>query len=185
MNAEIVYSSKNVHGVAEIIEAFTDNNHWEDPHKRSSWIVAVDMISEGVDIPNLTHLVYATNKKTVMYFLQSIGRVIRMSKAEGMKTLDEAWIFFPSDPSLKKVIQTLLSQIDPPMVLNDPDSDSDNDEMVLDVNAPMADIDMDFREKDSHAAVGAIERLPLGRVDHVMGCWERASRGAGVVQRGA
>ncbi len=42
------------------------------------WIVAVKMVSEGVDIPRLRVLVYATNVMTRMYFRQSVGRIVRI-----------------------------------------------------------------------------------------------------------
>lgn len=43
------------------------------------WLVSVDMISEGIDIPRLRVLVYATNKSTELYFRQAMGRVVRGS----------------------------------------------------------------------------------------------------------
>jgi len=44
---------------------------------RSRWIVAVDMISEGVDIPRLGVIVYASMKMTEMWFRQIVGRAVR------------------------------------------------------------------------------------------------------------
>jgi superfamily II DNA or RNA helicase len=42
------------------------------------WIIAVRMVSEGVDIPRLRVLVYATNTATELFFRQAAGRVIRV-----------------------------------------------------------------------------------------------------------
>ncbi len=44
---------------------------------RNRWIVAVRMVSEGVDIPRLRLCVYATNYLTEMYFRQAVGRIVR------------------------------------------------------------------------------------------------------------
>lgn len=42
------------------------------------WIVAVKMISEGVDIPRLRVGVYATNVLSELFFRQAIGRLLRI-----------------------------------------------------------------------------------------------------------
>jgi superfamily II DNA or RNA helicase len=44
------------------------------PHK---WIVAVQQVSEGVDIKRIRSIVWLTNKKTHLLFLQILGRAIR------------------------------------------------------------------------------------------------------------
>ena len=41
------------------------------------WLVAVRMVSEGVDIPRLAVGVYATSASTPLYFAQAIGRFVR------------------------------------------------------------------------------------------------------------
>src|SRR3712207_6883357 len=41
------------------------------------WIVAVNMVSEGVDIPRLRVGVYATVAKTPLIFRQIVGRFVR------------------------------------------------------------------------------------------------------------
>jgi superfamily II DNA or RNA helicase len=71
----------------ERIEAFTKG---QDP-----WIVAVHMISEGVDIPRLRVGVYATNILTELYFWQFCGRFIRMIDA--LPCDQDASIYIPSD----------------------------------------------------------------------------------------
>ena len=59
------------------------------------WMVAVRMVSEGVDIPRLTVGVYATSAATALYFAQAIGRFVR-TRRRG----ETASIFIPSVPSL-------------------------------------------------------------------------------------
>ncbi|MEU1673844.1 DEAD/DEAH box helicase family protein [Streptomyces roseifaciens] len=41
------------------------------------WIVAVQMVAEGVDIPRLGVIVYATRTRTELFFRQVVGRCIR------------------------------------------------------------------------------------------------------------
>ena len=47
------------------------------PRSRDPWIVAVNMVSEGVDIPRLRVGVYATAAKTPLIFRQIVGRFVR------------------------------------------------------------------------------------------------------------
>ncbi len=43
----------------------------------SRWLVAVRMVSEGVDVPRLAVGVYATSASTPLFFAQAIGRFVR------------------------------------------------------------------------------------------------------------
>ncbi len=49
---------------------------------RMRWIVAVQMVSEGVDIKRLAVVVYATKKATPLFFRQVVGRVVRVRPDE-------------------------------------------------------------------------------------------------------
>src|SRR5690606_21781503 len=46
------------------------------------WLVAVRMVSEGVDVPRLAVGVYATKTRTEMFFRQAVGRFVREQKGE-------------------------------------------------------------------------------------------------------
>ncbi|GAA0994927.1 DEAD/DEAH box helicase [Subtercola frigoramans] len=59
------------------------------------WMVAVRMVSEGVDIPRLAVGVYATSAATPLYFAQAIGRFVRARRRGEL-----ASIFLPNVPSL-------------------------------------------------------------------------------------
>ncbi|MCU1529484.1 MAG: hypothetical protein JWP75_3247, partial [Frondihabitans sp.] len=61
----------------------------------SRWMVAVRMVSEGVDVPRLAVGVYATSASTPLYFAQAVGRFVR-ARRRG----ETASIFLPSVPSL-------------------------------------------------------------------------------------
>lgn len=52
----------------------------------SRWIVAVQMVSEGVDIPRLAVGVYASKIRTAMFFRQVVGRFVRMRGSDDETT---------------------------------------------------------------------------------------------------
>jgi superfamily II DNA or RNA helicase len=62
------------------------------------WIVAVRMVSEGVDIPRLKVGVYATNTATDLFFRQAVGRLVR---ATGSPRQQRAYMFIPDDARLR------------------------------------------------------------------------------------
>jgi hypothetical protein len=59
------------------------------------WMVAVRMVSEGVDVPRLAVGVYATSVNTPLFFAQAIGRFVRARRVG-----ETASVFLPSVPSL-------------------------------------------------------------------------------------
>jgi len=59
------------------------------------WMVAVRMVSEGVDVPRLMVGVYATSASTPLFFAQAIGRFVRARRRGEL-----ASIFVPSVPVL-------------------------------------------------------------------------------------
>jgi len=69
------------------IEEFTEGDR--------RWMVAVRMVSEGVDIPRLAVGVYATTTSTPLFFAQAVGRFVR-ARARG----ETASVFLPSVPTL-------------------------------------------------------------------------------------
>ncbi len=69
------------------IEEFTTSD--------ARWMVAVRMVSEGVDVPRLAVGVYATSTSTPLFFAQAVGRFVR-ARRRG----ETASIFLPSVPVL-------------------------------------------------------------------------------------
>jgi superfamily II DNA or RNA helicase len=63
------------------------------------WLVAVNMVSEGVDVPRLIVAAYATVKRTDLFFRQAVGRVVRRRDADPDDL--EATVFLPADDTLK------------------------------------------------------------------------------------
>jgi superfamily II DNA or RNA helicase len=74
-------------GASKRIAAFSDSD--------DRWLVAVRMVSEGVDIPRLAVGVYATTTATPLFFAQAVGRFVR-ARRRG----ETASVFLPSVPNL-------------------------------------------------------------------------------------
>jgi hypothetical protein len=64
------------------------------------WIIAVRMVSEGVDIPRLRLGVFATTTTTELFFRQAVGRLVRHTG--GSAGAERAWLFIPDDPRLRR-----------------------------------------------------------------------------------
>ena len=72
-------------GASQRIEEFSAST--------SRWMVAVRMVSEGVDVPRLAVGVYATSTSTPLFFAQAVGRFVR-ARRRG----ETASVFLPSVP---------------------------------------------------------------------------------------
>jgi hypothetical protein len=71
------------------------------------WMVAVRMVSEGVDVPRLAVGVYATSASTPLFFAQAVGRFVRSRRAG-----ETASVFVPSVPVLLGLASELEAQRD-------------------------------------------------------------------------
>jgi superfamily II DNA or RNA helicase len=72
-------------GASERIEEYAQGT--------ARWMVAVRMVSEGVDVPRLCVGVYATSTSTPLFFAQAVGRFVR-ARRRG----ETASVFLPSVP---------------------------------------------------------------------------------------
>ncbi|MFW0784811.1 DEAD/DEAH box helicase [Gordonia sp. CPCC 206044] len=93
------------------------------------WMVAVRMVSEGVDVPRLAVGVYATSASTPLFFAQAIGRFVR-SRRPG----ETASVFLPSVPVLLNLASEMEAERD--HVLGKPHRESDglDDALLIDAN---------------------------------------------------
>jgi superfamily II DNA or RNA helicase len=64
------------------------------------WLVAVRMVSEGVDLPRLRVGVYATTTITDLFFRQAVGRLVRWVEGKGGR--QSAHMFIPDDPRIRE-----------------------------------------------------------------------------------
>ncbi|HWH26040.1 MAG TPA: DEAD/DEAH box helicase [Pseudolysinimonas sp.] len=86
-------------GSSERIQTFADGDQ--------RWMVAVRMVSEGVDVPRLSVGVYATSASTPLFFAQAIGRFVRARRRGEL-----ASIFVPSVPILLALASELERERD-------------------------------------------------------------------------
>lgn len=86
-------------GASKRIEGFSDS--------LQRWMVAVRMVSEGVDVPRLAVGVYATATATPLFFAQAVGRFVR-SRRRG----ELASVFLPTVPILLAHASALERQRD-------------------------------------------------------------------------
>jgi superfamily II DNA or RNA helicase len=84
----------------------------------SRWMVAVRMVSEGVDVPRLAVGVYATSTATPLFFAQAIGRFVRARKRG-----ETASVFLPSVPNLMALASQM--EVERDHALDRPDKDND------------------------------------------------------------
>ena len=70
------------------------------------WIVAVRMVSEGVDIPRLRVGVYATVTTTELFFRQAVGRLVRWTGSAD----ERAHLFIPDDQRLRAHAANIAEQ---------------------------------------------------------------------------
>lgn len=81
-------------GASAAIDAFSAGD--------SRWLVAVRMVTEGVDVPRLAVGVYATSAATPLFFAQAVGRFVR-ARRRG----ETASVFLPSVPQLLELASSL------------------------------------------------------------------------------
>lgn len=87
-------------GASKKIDEFSNS---KDPDDR--WLVAVRMVSEGVDVPRLAVGVWATAYRTPLFFAQAVGRFVR-AKSKG----ETATVFLPAVRPLLALAANLEEQ---------------------------------------------------------------------------
>lgn len=94
-----VLAISNVADSTERIEAFKNS--------ADKWLVAVRMVSEGVDIPRLRVGVFATNITTELFFRQVVGRFIRTSTELEDQS---AFLYIPRDKLLVRYAREIQEE---------------------------------------------------------------------------
>ncbi|MDO5635248.1 MAG: DEAD/DEAH box helicase, partial [Micrococcus sp.] len=86
-------------GASKRIEEFSESDE--------RWMVAVRMVSEGVDVPRLAVGVYATATSTPLFFAQAVGRFVRTRRRGEVAT-----VFLPTVPIILAHASSLERQRD-------------------------------------------------------------------------
>jgi superfamily II DNA or RNA helicase len=90
LRARVVVATSDDPEASRKILNFTDSG--------DQWLVAVRMVSEGVDIPRLRVGVFATTTTTELFFRQVVGRFVRWQPGVGRQS---AHLFIPDDVRLR------------------------------------------------------------------------------------
>lgn len=85
----------------KIIEAFKDDTR--------RWVVAVKMVSEGTDIPRLKVCAYLSNVRTMLFFVQVKGRIVRRTLPPHMDEV--AYMFYPAIESMRRHIRMITKDL--------------------------------------------------------------------------
>ncbi|HEU5107805.1 MAG TPA: DEAD/DEAH box helicase [Micromonosporaceae bacterium] len=117
----------------------------------SRWMVAVRMVSEGVDIPRLAVGVYATSASTPLYFAQAVGRFVRARRPG-----ETASVFLPSVPALLELASQM--EVERDHVLGKPHRDAEGWDDDLLAQANQVD-DEPGEEEKAFVSLGASAEL--------------------------
>lgn len=112
------------------------------------WMVAVRMVSEGVDVPRLCVGVYATSSSTPLFFAQAIGRFVRARKRG-----ETASVFLPSVPILLALANSM--EVERDHALDRPRNEDENDVVVFDDQA----LEQANRSEGASDQLGSFEAL--------------------------
>jgi superfamily II DNA or RNA helicase len=87
---------------------------------REPWIVAVNMVSEGVDVPRLRVGVYASAAKTALIFRQIVGRFVRTTPN---MPAQPSWVYLPAEQTLRRHASEIESELRHALRDVEPDED--------------------------------------------------------------
>lgn len=118
----------------------------------SRWMVAVRMVSEGVDVPRLAVGVYATSASTPLFFAQAIGRFVR-ARRRG----ETASVFLPNVPTLMALANALELERD--HALDRPTAEGAEGDLWNPEDAMMAEANREGRASEALTEQFAFEAL--------------------------
>ncbi|MFZ2259695.1 superfamily II DNA or RNA helicase [Luteococcus japonicus] len=123
------------------------------------WLVAVRMVSEGVDVPRLSVGVYATATSTPLFFAQAVGRFVRTRRRGEVAT-----VFLPTVPVILSHAALLEQQRD--HILGGRKT-ADEDDLFAQEDLLMEQANQDAKASDD--LLGEWEALEsVAQFDHVM-----------------
>jgi len=118
---------------------------------RDPWLVAVRMVSEGVDIPRLRVGVFATTTTTELFFRQAVGRIVRWVPGHDRQP---SYMFMPDDPRLRAHAVAIAEERRHFLKKAGEQDDGDGDGLLDDVRA--------VREDEQMSLFSAVSAKPSG-----------------------
>jgi superfamily II DNA or RNA helicase len=134
------------------------------------WMVAVRMVSEGVDVPRLAVGVYATSTSTPLFFAQAVGRFVR-ARRRG----ETASVFLPSVPLILEHAARLEEQRD--HALDRPRKPGEEADLWAESEALVAEANRSRTQPDDQLSFEALESE--AEFDHVLFDAQQYGLGAG------
>jgi len=124
------------------------------------WLVAVRMVSEGVDVPRLAVGVYATSVSTPLFFAQAVGRFVRARNRR-----ETASVFLPSVPSLLALAAEM--EVERDHALDRPMRDGEWDDALLrEANTTRSTPEVDAQRWEALGANAHLDRLIFDGADY-------------------
>ncbi|WP_438358266.1 DEAD/DEAH box helicase [Buchananella hordeovulneris] len=136
-------------GASELIDKFSAST--------DKWMVAVRMVSEGVDIPRLAVGVYATSTSTPMFFAQAVGRFVR-ARRRG----ETASIFLPSVAPLLELAAALEVERDHVLGVKSAQGPTEEERALAEANKTEQASDDLFGQFEALDADAAFDRVLFG-----------------------
>jgi superfamily II DNA or RNA helicase len=118
------------------------------------WMVAVRMVSEGVDVPRLAVGVYATSVSTALFFAQAVGRFVR-ARQRG----ETASVFVPSVPVLLGFAAELEAERDHVLRVVERDPEAELDAAQRERKSPDEDFELAGRSIEVLKASATFDRV--------------------------
>lgn len=127
------------------------------------WLVAVAMVSEGVDIPQMRVGVYATTVRSELFFRQVLGRFVRRRQDLEDEIDQTAYLFVPKDPKTVEFADGVQEEVKAAVLKEDLDVEAGGPSGTSEYAQPMLDYDSFLR---STSEAGGILLPGRGSVDH-------------------
>jgi superfamily II DNA or RNA helicase len=124
------------------------------------WLVAVRMVSEGVDVPRLAVGVYATSVSTPLFFAQAVGRFVRARTPR-----ETASVFLPSVPTLLALAAEM--EVERDHALQRPLRDGEwDDDLLREANTTRTTPDLDAPGFEALGASAHLDRVIFDGADY-------------------
>jgi superfamily II DNA or RNA helicase len=124
------------------------------------WLVAVRMVSEGVDVPRLAVGVYATSVSTPLFFAQAVGRFVRARNRR-----ETASVFLPSVPTLLALAAEMEVERDHALARPLRDGEWD-DGLLREANTQRSTPDLDAPAFEALGASAHLDRVIFDGADY-------------------
>lgn len=127
-------------------QKITEFSESKNPSDR--WLVAVKMVSEGVDVPRLAVGVWATTCKTPLFFAQAVGRFVRCKRIG-----ETATVFLPAVRMLLELASNLEEQRS--HAIAPPEQSEDSEEMHELIDPMFEEEEMEDAERGKHESLSS------------------------------